>query len=448
MARAVLVCAAIGSACGRSPADTASNARATAASGVDRQLASAIAAIRAVDNHTHVNSTAPNDTDFDALPLDGIPPFDMPARARPESDDWIPAFRALYGYPYADFAEPHLTELRQTRARAIKEQGDRFPESVLDKAGIEVMLANRIAMGPGLSPPRFRWVSYVDALMLPLSNAAEAATTPDRAKLYPLEDRLLHRYLADLHIAALPASLDRYVHDVVTATLERQRRDGCVAVKFEAAYLRALDFNEATADAASRVYTRYAAGGQPPHADYKTLQDYLFRYIARESGRLGMAVHIHAFEGAGSFFDAGGSDPLLLEPAFNDPALRGTRFVIVHGGGVFHSHAGAMMWKPNVYVDISAMSVLYTPAQLADILRDWLLMFPEKVLFGSDASSFGPDVGWDVAAWTGVTTGREALGIALTTMMRNGEITRDRAERIAAMAMRTNASTLYNLSLK
>src|SRR5262249_51235147 len=156
-----------------------------------------------------------------------------------------------------------------------------------DRIGTDVMLANRIAMGPGLAPPRFRWVSYADALMLPLSNAAEAAATPDRAKLYPLEDRLLRRYLDDLHVAKLPPTLDTYAHDVVTATLERQRREGCVAVKFEAAYLRALDFDDAPRDAAARIYARYAGGGQPPHADYKTLQDYLFRYIAREAGRLG-----------------------------------------------------------------------------------------------------------------------------------------------------------------
>jgi uncharacterized protein len=445
---AFLFYGAISSACAKSPTNTSSSNGTPATSAVDPQLASSIAAIRAVDNHTHVNSTAPDDADFDALPLDGIPPFDMPVKARPESPEWIPAFRALYGYSYADLSEPHLAELRQARTRVVKEQGDRFPEWVLDQTGIEVMLANRIAMGSGLAAPRFRWVSYVDSLMLPLSNAAEAIVTPDRAKLYPLVDRLLRRYLADLHMAALPATLDRYARDVVTATLERQRQAGCIGVKFEAAYLRALDFNEASPDAASRVYARYVTAGQPPHADYKTLQDYLFRYIAREAGRLGMAVHIHAFEGAGSFFDAGGSDPLLLEPAFNDAALRATRFVIVHGGGMFHSHAGAMMWKPNVYADISAMSVLYTPVRLADVLRDWLLMFPEKVLFGSDASAFGHDVGWDVAAWVGTTTARAALGIALTTMMRNGEVTRDRAEQIATMVMRTNAAKLYNLSLK
>ena len=76
-------------------------------------------------------------------------------------------------------------ELRGTMQRIAKAQGDKFPAWVLDQVGTEVMLANRVAMGPGLAPPRFRWVSYVDALMLPLSTKAEAAASPDREKLYP-----------------------------------------------------------------------------------------------------------------------------------------------------------------------------------------------------------------------------------------------------------------------
>src|SRR5437667_183898 len=87
--------------------------------------------------------------------------------------------------------------------------------AVAARIGIEVMLANRIAMGPGLAPPRFRWVAYDDALLFPLSNEAEAAVTPDRKKLFPYEERLLKRDLADLQLAALPATLDGYLKDVV-----------------------------------------------------------------------------------------------------------------------------------------------------------------------------------------------------------------------------------------
>jgi predicted TIM-barrel fold metal-dependent hydrolase len=277
------------------------------------------------------------------------------------------------------------------------------------------------------------------------SAPTEQAATPDYRALYPLEDRLLHRYLADLHVATLPPTLDGYLHDVVTPTLERQRQGGCIAVKFEAAYLRALDFDDASREDADRIYGGYVAGGIPPHADYKTLQDFLFRYIAREAGRLGMAVHIHSLEGGGGFFRAAGADPLLLEPALNDSTLRGTHFVIVHGGGTFAAHTEALFWKPNVYADISFMTVAYTPSLLAQVLTPWLVQFPDRVLFGTDAFGSGPDAGWEIPAWVGTTTARRALEIALTALMRGGEMTLDRAEDVATMVMRGNAARLYNI---
>lgn len=418
---------------------------APAQSPIDSSLAAYIATIRAVDNHTHVNSIVPVDSESDALPLDGLPPFPFPERLRPDSPAWIAAYRAMYGYRFDDLSAPHMAELRATMQSVARAQGARFPEWVLDRIGTEVMLANRIAMGPGLAPPRFRWVSYVDALMLPLSSAGERAASPDYRALYPLEDRLLKRYLADLHVTKVPTTLDAYLRTVVTPTLERQRREGCIAVKFEAAYLRALDFGDVPVATARRVYARYAAGGVPTRAEYKDLQDYLFRYIARESGRLGMAVHIHSIEGAGSFYRATGSDPLLLEPTFNDSTLRGTTFVIVHGGGMYAAHTAAMFWKPNVYADISMMSIAYSPAILANTLRGWLTQSPDRVLFGTDAFAGGPDAGWELAAWIGTTSARQALAIALTGMMRDGEINRLRAEEIATMVMRGNASKLYGL---
>lgn len=415
---------------------------------VDSSLAAFIGAIRAVDNHSHVNTVAPDDSEADALPPEVLLPFSIPLRLRPESPEWLAAYRGLYGYPYEDLSEAHLREWRGTGQRSAGEQGENFPSWVLERIGTEVMLANRVAMGPGLGSPRFRWVSYVDALLLPLSTAAEAAASPDRGKLYRLEARLLRRYVDDLGLAALPATLDAYLTRVVTPTLERQRTAGCVAVKFEAALLRALDFDAVRVETARRIYARYVGGGEPSHAEYKALQDFLFRYIARQAGRLGMALHLHSFEGPGDFYRAEGSDPLLLESVFNDPGLRGTDFVIVHGGGFYAAHAGAMLWKPNVYVDMSAMTLIYTPAQLAGVLRDWLLEYPEKVLFGTDAAAFGPELGWELAAWIGTTTARRALAVALSDMMRNGEVSRAHAEAIATMVMRTNAGKLYNLPLR
>lgn len=435
----VLYCAAT-LACASLPTVTAAQSHA------DSALTAFIAKIRSVDNHSHANSVAPGDSDADALALDGIP-FELPVPLRPDNQVWLEAYQALYKYPYADLSGAHMKVLRATMQSVSKNQGYNFPTWILDQVGTEVLLANRITMGPGLPTPRFRWVSYVDALLLPLSNKAEAAMSPDREKLYPREEKLFRRYLADLKLSKTPATLESYLTTVITPTLESQRRAGCVAVKFEAAYLRALDFGEASPAAASAIYEKYSQGGEPTHAEYKTLQDFLFRYIAQEAGRLGMAVHIHSFEAFGNAYNVTGADPLLLESAFNDPALSKTNFVIIHGGGIFASHTAAMLWKPNVYADMSMMTLAYTPARLAEVLRGWLTQYPEKVMFGSDAFGLGPDRGWELSAWISAKNGRTALAIALTDMIRNGEVSRTRAEEIATMVLRTNASKLYGLGL-
>lgn len=417
---------------------------------VDPALERYIADIKAVDNHAHpmlpLAPGAPADTEFDALPLDALPPFSVPARLRAEHADWIAAARALYGVRATDSGVAYRDEMKAAIARVAREQGAKSPEWALDRAGIDVMFANRIALGTGLAPPRFRWVAFADALMLPLDTRVEAARTPDTRSLYPREAAMLHRYMRDLGVAKLPASLDDYVKAVVTPTLARQKQRGAVAVKFEAAYLRALDFDDTDAETARRVYARYAAGGVPTHGEYKTLEDYLFRVIAREAGRLALAVHIHATDIAGGFYAVRGSDPHLLESAFNDSTLRGTNFVIVHGGWPLVEQTLSMLGKPNVYADISMMDMVAEPSQVAAALRLWLGEWPDKVLFGTDAFDGGPEQRWEQGAWLASTSARHALGLALTGMMRDGEITRARAETIARMVMRENAVSLYRLT--
>ena len=420
---------------------------------VDSALDAYIARIGAIDSHAHplrtVVAGAPADSESDALPLDGIPPFAFQRRLSTDDPVWRRAQEALYPRPLgtgdtmSDSARTAALVARVTRAMA--ERGAHFPEWALDQAGIDVMLANRVAMGSGLASPRFRWVSFVDALMLPLDTRGEAAATPDTRSLYPRESTLLQRYLADLRLGRLPATLDGYISDVIVPTLARQRAAGAVAVKFEAAYLRPLDFDDPDHARAARVYARYVRGGVPAHADYKALEDALFRIIVREAGRLRMAVQIHALETFGSFYRSAGAAPHLLEPALNDSSLRGTNVVIVHGGWPLTDETQALLAKPNVYADISMMDVILSPTELAGVLRRWLGEFPDKVLFGTDAFDGGAAQGWEQVAWVGSMTARRALAIALTGMLRDGEISRPRAEALARMVLRENALRAYRL---
>ena len=405
---------------------------------IDSQLASGIAQIKAIDNHAHpVRPTlgADKDTDFDALPVDSMEPYTEPLRTRAGSPLVAEADRALFGS--SDGVSARKQQL-------LEEKREGYADWVLDQLGIETMLANRVAMGPGLAAPRFLWVPFEDALMYPLNNASLASKNSDRKTFFADEERLLKRYLKECGLSAPPATLDLYLQKVVTPTLERHKRGGAVAVKFEAAYLRPLQFADVPRSEAARIYS--GAHALPASdADYRRLQDFLFRYIATEAGRLGLAVHIHAAAGAGGYFDVAGANPILLESLFDDPKLRSVNFAMLHGGWPFTHQVTPLLSKPNAYADFSEQTFMNYPRAVSQVIREWLEYAPEKVLFATDAYPFSEEMGWEEAGWVASTTGRQALGLALTEMMHDGEITRERALELARMVLRDNARKLYKL---
>jgi uncharacterized protein len=382
---------------------------------VDPQLAAEIARIKAIDHHAHPVRPAPPgqtpDTDYDALPVETLAPQSDPVRMRPGSPQAAEA-RRFFGNPKPD------------------------PVAVLDRLGIEAMFANRVTLGPGLPASRFLWVPFVDALMYPLSNASLFHNS-DQQAFFDDEERLLKRYYVDSGLASRPAMLDDYLAKVVRATLERQKQGGAVAIKFEMAYLRPFEIgnpSRAEAEAAWRSGT-----------SAKALQDYIFRFIATEAGRLGLPVHFHTGAGGGGYFDVAGSNPTLLEPLFDDPALRKTNFVLLHGGWPFAQQLTALLTKPNVYADFSAQTLVNPPQQAASVIRSWLEYVPEKVFFGTDAYPYSQEMGWEESAYIANSAGREALGMALSGMLRDGEVSRDRALELARMVLRDNVRKLYGL---
>lgn len=424
-----------------------------AAQTADPQLLAEINKIKAIDNHSHppkLVAAGEKDDDFDALPCDPLEPSDPTTVSRPENPQYLAAWKALYHYPYNDSSPEHVRELLQAKQKVMQQQGDNFPNWVLDQLGIETELANRVALGRGLQPPRFRWVPFDDALLFPLNNSSVANETPDRKFFYSREEMLLKRYTKDLQLLSIPRELRAYTEVLIKPTLEAQKRNGAVAIKFEAAYLRSLDFGPVATDAAQdmkaaeEIYSRYINGGVPPRQDYLKLQDYLFRYIAREAGRLGLPVHIHTGGGCGSYFMLNGSNPALLESVLNDASLRKTNFVLIHGGAAaFTKYTNYLLMKPNVYADFSEQTWLISTRKLSEVVRDWLEWYPEKVFFGTDLYPNTPEINWEEIGWQTTQSGREALAIALTGMMQDGEITRERALQLAHMALHDNAAKLY-----
>lgn len=412
---------------------------------IDPGLARVIAETRAVDDHAHPVLPEPSDRGFDALPVDNMEPDTDPVAWRTDNPQLPAAWAALWGVrPNVPLTAASMAELAKARAAAKAREGTGYDSWVLDRAGIATMLGNRVSF-PGnaeMQPPRFRWVPYEDALLFPLDNRELAAENPDRALFFPLEDKLRARYLAAAGLAAVPGTLGGYLKEVVTPTLEAQKRGGAVAAKFEVAYLRPFGFTNPSRAEAERVYARYAGKGAPP-ADYAVLQNFLLRYIAGECGRLGLAVHFHVMAGGGGYFNVAGGNPLLLEPLFDDPRLRGTKFVMLHGGWPFVREAGALLQKPNVYLDLSQETLSFTPRTLAGWLREWLETYPDKVMFGTDGYPYSEAMGWEESTWLAARNGREALGLALTGMLRDGEVSRARAEAIAREVLEGTARGLY-----
>jgi predicted TIM-barrel fold metal-dependent hydrolase len=413
----------------------------------DPQLSAYIDSIPAIDNHAHVFALdVPDDKGYDALRCEELPPWQGPDPANFRfSDRTRLAWKALYGVEPAgaDDAEKRRDALL---AKLRQEHGDELYAWLLEQAKVSTVLANRVIMTPALKPPHFLWVPYDDALLFPLNNAGLKEANPDRRALFTMEDQVRQRYLQESGVNALPTTLDGYLEKVLRATLSRQKEAGAVAIKFEAAYLRSLDFESAAHDAAAAIYARSVAGAIPPAADYKLLQDFLFHEVAAEAGKLGMAVHIHTGAGCGQFFSDPGSDPMLLTATFNDASLRGTNFVMLHGGTPFNRHPTSLIVKPNVYVDTSVLEFWFSPAELARIMRPWLETMPERVIYGSDADFLGPGIGWPEANWLGAHNFRSALSIVLSDMVHDGAVTTPRAKEIAEDVLRGNAAKLYHLS--
>jgi uncharacterized protein len=413
----------------------------------DPELVRYINSIKAIDNHAHVTGLdLAHDRGFDQLRCDELPASNglAPANLRFGADQQR-AYKTLFGFDAKTGDGEEIKKIQDMEAAARQEHGAGFYAWVMEKAGIETVFANRTALAPGMKAPQIRWVPYEDALLFPLDNSSAKAMNPDRRVLFGDAEQLLSTYLRDAKLSRIPPTLDAYLENVVQATLTKQKAGGAVAVKFEAAYLRHLDFAPASQDEASHIYAKYAKGGNPAPAEYKTLQDFLFKRIGLEAGRRGLPVHLHTGSGCGEFFDDAGAEAVLLSPMLNDPDLRKTNFVLLHGNYPTARSVSALILKPNVYTDTSVLEVLYSPAELARLMRPWLELMPEHVMFGTDAGPFGAGLDWEETTLMGTQHFRRALALVLTDMMRDGTITGDRAKQIAEQVLHGNAAQLYKL---
>jgi uncharacterized protein len=403
------------------------------------RLLKAIEAIPIFDNHGHPGFADDPNVDAMVSPPDASSAF----RLRADNPELIAASKALFDYPYNDNSPAHLQWLVNKKAELKQEQkGYQYFDTILDRLNIEQAVANRVELGPYLSPKRFRWVFFVDSLLFPFNNEEITARNSDLAVYVPLQEKKLQNELAQERLQQLPATLDDYMK-FVTRLIEDNKRHGGVGIKFEIAYFRSLHFDDPPKQLAEAIYAKYRNGGIPTESEYKDFQDYLFCYLIIEAGRLHLPVQIHTAVGIGDYYSVTNGTALQLENVLRDPRYSSTTFVLLHGGYPFQEQAIWLTTRKNVYLDSSLMGLYLYPADLKNVLRHWLLLFPDKVVFGSDAFPFSDAVGAEESYWMAVRSARVALAAALAEMIVNHEVTEEQAMVFAHGFLHDNAVRIY-----
>jgi uncharacterized protein len=389
------------------------------------------------DHHAHPGY--PDDPDVDAM---ASPPGSAPLRERDSNPELVAAAKALFNYPYDDLSPEHAKWLVNKKAELKKQRGVAYFSNLLEKLNIEQGVANRAMMADYLDPKRFVWVFFADSFLWPFDNQKERARNGDQAVYIPLQEKMLHRWMEQEHLKGLPPSFDDYLK-FITQTLEDDQKKGGIAMKFEVAYFRTLRFGDPSREDAEAIYKKYAAGGVPAEPEYRRFQDYIFRYLIREGGRLHLPVHIHTAVGVGDYFNISESNVMNLENILRDPRYADTVFVLIHGGYPLEREAIWLAAVKNVYMDSSLMEVVMYPAAFKDSLRQWLETFPDKITFGTDSFPYNGALGAEESYWLGVQTARTGLAAALAEMVATGEVSEAQALAMAHAYLHDTAVSLY-----
>jgi len=389
------------------------------------------------DHHAHPAFS--DDPDVDAM---ASPPGSAALRERDTNPELVSAAKALFGYPYDDLSPEHAKWLVQKKAELKKERGNAYFSDILDKLNIEQGVANRAMMADYLDPKRFVWVFFADSFMWPFDNQRERSRNADEEVYIPLQEKMLHRWMQQEGMSKLPADFAEYLK-FVSRTLEDNQKKGGIAMKFEVAYFRTTRFSNPELDDAEDVYKQFVAGGVPSEDEYRTFQDYVFRYLIREGGRLHLPVHIHSAVGIGDYFNLSESNIMNLENILRDPRYSNVTFVMIHGGYPYDRQAIWLASAKNVYLDSSETDILLYPSEFKNTLKQWLETFPEKITFGTDAFPYNNILGAEESYWLGVQSSRTALAAALAEMISMGEVSEAQALQMAHGYLHDNAVGLY-----
>jgi uncharacterized protein len=158
---------------------------------------------------------------------------------------------------------------------------------------------------------------------------------------------------------------------------------------------------------------------------------------------LHIATHIHSAVGIGDYFSLNNGKVMNLENVLRDPRYKDQMFVLLHGGWPYYKEAALFTAVKNVYLDTSFQSEFLYPSQFKEVLKQLVTMFPEKMMYASDAFPFNDALGAEESFWLSARSTRTALAAALAELVSEGAYTEAKAMEIAHMYLHDNAAKLY-----
>jgi len=205
------------------------------------------------------------------------------------------------------------------------------------------------------------------------------------------------------------------------------------ALKVGVAYLRALDFDDASKGDAEAAFSALMAGR---HTELKPLHDYLFHHYVRCAARHDIPMQIHTGHLNGVYQDLRLGDPSSLIPVLMKyPKVR---FDLFHAGWPWSELMGAIGKQfPNVWLDL-CWAWAMNPVQMERMLDEWLACVPSnKILgYGSDTSTPFCVIGYAKQARNGIAN-------VLERKMERGEYDEQTARFVARRILHDNAEELF-----
>jgi hypothetical protein len=224
-----------------------------------------------------------------------------------------------------------------------------------------------------------------------------------------------------------------HLEQLIDRVISRNVAAGSRSFKAAIAYDRTLAVDRVTRADAARVFGRDpdVAGA----AERKAFGDYIIRLFLDRARDHGLVFQVHT-----GLARLAGSDPLLLEPLFQDyPEVV---FDLFHGGYPWVHHVAALAHNhPNVRLNLTWLPQLSTTLA-AEALKEWIEVVPQvdRITWGGDC--FTPE-----ETYGSLLAAREAIARALADLVDEGYLRMDTALDAARSVLAAGGARIYGLHL-